>query len=151
MRRQRAGAVEGGHPVADMDDFNRQVIEEFRSNGGVVGGPFAGSTVLLLTTTGARSGRTRVTPVVSRTEDGDVFVFASKAGAPTHPDWFHNLVANPSVTVELGTDTYPATAEVLEGAERDRVYAAQAEQFPNFAEYQAATDRVIPVVRLVRT
>ena len=80
-----------------------------------------------------------------------MFVFASKAGAPTHPDWFHNLVATPSVTVELGTDTYPATAEVLEGAERDRVYAAQAEQFPNFAEYQAATDRVIPVVRLVRT
>jgi len=136
--------------MSDMQEFNRQVIEEFRANDGVVGGPFADSTVLLLTTTGARSGRTRVTPVVSRTEDGQVYIFASKAGAPTHPDWFHNLVADPSVVVELGTDSYAATAEVLEGAERDRVYAAQAEQYPAFAGYQASTDRVIPVVRLAR-
>ena len=136
--------------MSDMNDFNRQVIEEFRANDGVVAGPFAGTTVLLLTTTGARSGLTRVNPVVSRSEGSDVYVFASKAGAPTNPDWFHNLVAHPSVTVELGTDTYEATAEVVEGAERDRVYNAHAEQFPNFAEYQAGTDRVIPVVRLVR-
>lgn len=136
--------------MSDMNDFNRQVIEEFRSNDGVVGGPFAGSTVLLLTTTGAKSRLSRVNPVVSRSEGDNVYVFASKAGAPTHPDWFHNLVADPSVTVELGTDTYGATAEVVEGAERDKVYAAQAAEYPNFAEYQAGTDRVIPVVRLVR-
>jgi len=136
--------------MPDMNDFNAQIISEFRSNDGKVGGPFAGATVLLLTTTGARSGLERVNPVVARTEGDEVYVFASKAGAPTDPDWFHNLVANPEVTVEIGTETYPARAEVLDKAERDRVYAAQAAEFQNFAEYQAATDRVIPVVRLRR-
>ena len=136
--------------MSDVSDFNAQIIAEFRANDGVVGGPFEGATVLLLHTTGARSGAERVNPVVARREGGDVFVFASKAGAPTNPDWFHNLVAHPSVTAELGTDTFAATAEVLEGAERDRVYAAQAAEFPNFAEYQTLTDRVIPVVRLAR-
>ncbi len=136
--------------MSDMNDFNTQIISEFRSNGGKVGGPFEGATVLLLTTTGARSGLERVNPVVARTEGDDVYVFASKAGAPTNPDWFHNLVANPEVTVEVGTETYPARAEVLGSADRDRVYGAQAAEYPNFAEYQAATDRVIPVVRLQR-
>jgi len=82
---------------------------------------------------------------------GEALLFASKAGAPTNPDWFHNLVANPSVSAELGRDTFAATAEVVEGAERDRVYAAQAAEFANFAEYQTMTERVIPVVRLVRS
>jgi len=136
--------------MSDMNDFNAQIITEFRANDGVVGGPFEGATVLLLHTTGAKSGAERVNPVVARRAGDDLFVFASKAGAPTNPDWFHNLVANPSVTAELGTDTFAATAEVLEGAERDRVYAAQAADYANFAEYQTLTDRVIPVVRLVR-
>ena len=136
--------------MSDMNDFNAQIIAEFRANDGVVGGPFEGATVLLLHTTGAKSGAERVNPVVARREGDDLCVFASKSGAPTNPDWFHNLVANPSVTAELGTDTFAATAEVLEGAERDRVFAAQAADYPNFAEYQTLTDRVIPVVRLVR-
>jgi deazaflavin-dependent oxidoreductase (nitroreductase family) len=137
--------------MSDIDDFNAQIIAEFRSNDGVVGGPFEGLPVLLLHTTGARSGAERVNPVVARREGDELYVFASKAGAPTNPDWFHNLVANPTVTAELGTDTFAAMAEVLEGEERDRVYAAQAGEHANFAEYQAMTDRVIPVVRLVRT
>ena len=136
--------------MSDMNEFNAQIIAEFRANDGIVGGPFEGATVLLLHTTGAKSGAERVNPVVARRAGDDLFVFASKAGAPTNPDWFHNLVAHPSVTAEFGTDTFAATAEVLEGAERDRVYAAQAADFANFAEYQTMTDRVIPVVRLVR-
>lgn len=137
--------------MSDMNDFNTQIIEEFRANGGVVGGPFAGAPILLLTTKGAKSGLERVNPVVARVDGDDLYVFASKAGAPTNPDWFHNLVANPEVTAEFGTDTFAATAEVLDQEDRDRVYAAQAAEFPNFAEYQAGTDRVIPVVRLVRS
>ena len=136
--------------MSDMNAFNAQVIAEFRANEGQVGGPFAGSTVLLLTTTGAKSGLERVNPVVARVEDDRIYVFASKAGAPTHPDWFHNLVARPEVTVELGAERFAARAVVVEGAERDRIYAAQAAEFPNFAEYQEATDRVIPVVLLER-
>ena len=136
--------------MSEINDFNAQIIAEFRANDGVVGGPFEGATVLLLHTTGARSGAERVNPVVARREGDDLYVFASKAGAPTHPDWFHNLVANPSVRAELGAETFAATAEVLEGADRDRVYGAQAAEFPAFAEYETKTDRVIPVVRLVR-
>ena len=137
--------------MAEMNDFNAKIIEEFRANAGVVGGPFEGATVLLLTTTGAKSGLERVNPVVCRVEGDDVYVFASKAGAPTNPDWFHNLVANPSVTVELGSETFGARAEVLEREERDRVYADHASINPGFAEYEAMTDRIIPVVRLVRS
>ena len=136
--------------MSETNDFNSQVIAEFRANGGAVGGPFEGTRILLLTTTGAKSGLERVNPVVCREEGDDVYVFASKAGAPTDPDWYHNLVANPEVGVELGADRFAARAVVLEGSERDRVYAAHAEQFPTFAEYQAGTDRVIPVVRLDR-
>ena len=136
--------------MSEMIDFNAQVIAEFRANDGEVGGPFAGATVLLLTTTGARSGLERVNPVVCRREGDAVYVFASKAGAPTNPDWYHNLVAHPAVRVEVGTDAYPARAVVLEGAERDRIYDAQAAEVPAFAEYQAGTERVIPVVRLDR-
>jgi len=136
--------------MTDTTDFNQQVIAEFRANGGTVGGAFEGATILLLTTTGAKSGRERVTPVVCRVDGDDVYVFASKAGAPTHPDWFHNLVAHPEVRVELGPGAYGAHAVVLEGPARDAVYQAQAAEYPNFAEYQAGTDRVIPVVRLDR-
>lgn len=136
--------------MSEMNDFNTQIIEEFRANNGVVGGPFAGAPILLLTTKGAKSGLARVNPVVARVEGDNLYVFASKAGAPTNPDWYYNLVANPRVTAEFGTDTFEATAEVLEREDRDRVYAAQAEQYQNFADYAAGTDRVIPVVRLVR-
>jgi len=137
--------------MPDVKDFNTAIIEEFRANGGTVGGPFAGTPVLLLTTTGARSGLERVNPMVYRMEGDELYVFASKAGAPTDPDWFHNLVAHPEVTVELGGDRFRATADVLEGEERDRIYGAQAAGYPAFADYQAGTDRVIPVVRLIRS
>ena len=138
--------------MSDMNDYNATIIAEFRANDGVVGGDFAGATLLLLTTTGAKSGLERVNPTVCRVDGDDVYVFASKAGAPTNPDWYHNLVANPEVGVELGSDNYRARAVVLEGAERDAVYAAHAAQYPGFAEYETLVDgaRVIPVVRLDR-
>ena len=132
-----------------MNDFNRQVIEEFRSNEGRVGGPFEGAPMVLLTTTGAKSGAERTTPLVCLPGDGEtVYVFASKAGAPTDPAWYHNLVAHPDVTVERGTERYAATATPVTGAERDAIYARQAALRPNFAEYQEKTTRTIPVVAL---
>jgi deazaflavin-dependent oxidoreductase (nitroreductase family) len=136
--------------MADMDDFNTRIIEEFRANQGRVGGQFEGAPVLLLTTIGAKSGKRRVNPMMYKPEGERLFVFASKAGADTNPDWFHNVVANPNVTVEVGEDTIEMTATVVEGAERDRVYAEQAELYPGFAEYQAETERIIPVVALDR-
>ncbi|MGA2209568.1 MAG: nitroreductase family deazaflavin-dependent oxidoreductase [Acidimicrobiales bacterium] len=137
--------------MADANDWNQKIIEEFRANEGKVGGQFEGAPVLLLTTTGAKSGRRHTTPMMYLSGGNGLYVFASKAGAPTNPDWFHNLVANPTVTVEVGTDQYEATAAPLEGAERDRVYAEQAKLYPGFAEYQEKTSRVIPVVELVRS
>lgn len=134
-----------------MNDFNASIIEEFRANAGKVGGPFEGVQIVLLHTTGAKSGGDRVAPLASRTDGGRLIVFGSKAGAPTHPDWYHNLLANPSVTVEVGSETYAATATVLEGAERDRIYADQVADIPTFGEYQEqAGDRIIPVVALTR-
>lgn len=133
-----------------MNDFNQKVIEEFRANAGKVGGPFEGADLLLLTTTGAKSGR-RVTTPVMYLEDGDrLVVIASKAGADHHPAWFHNLRANPEVTVEAGTDTFQARASVVDRPERDRLYARMVEKAPGFAEYEAKTSRVIPVVALER-
>lgn len=137
--------------MSNPEDWNAQIIEEFRNNGGEVGGQFAGAPLLLLTTTGARSGRQRVNPMMYLAEGERMFVFASKAGAPTNPDWFHNLVANPKAVVEVGTDKFDVDATVLEEEERSRVYAEQATRFPRFAEYQASTDRVIPVVALTRS
>lgn len=133
-----------------MNDFNQKVIEEFRANAGKVGGPFEGADLLLLTTTGAKSGR-RVTTPVMYLEDGDrLVVIASKAGADHHPAWFHNLRANPEVTVEAGTDTFQARASVVDRPERDRLYARMVEKAPGFAEYEEKTSRVIPVVALER-
>jgi deazaflavin-dependent oxidoreductase (nitroreductase family) len=132
-----------------MSDWNDKIIEEFRANEGRVGGPFAGAPVLLLHTTGAKSGLERVNPMMYLIEDGKTYVFASKSGADTHPDWYHNLVANPAVTVELGTETFTATAHPLSKKERDRIYPIQASLYPGFAEYEAKTTRVIPVVELV--
>lgn len=129
-------------------DFNQQVIEEFRANQGRVGGPFEGARLLLLTTTGTRSDAPHTTPV-GYLPDGDrILIIASAAGAPRHPDWFHNLVTHPRVTVEDGTFTYDARAVVLDGAERDSVFARAAEADPGWADYQAKTTRVIPVVAL---
>jgi len=134
-----------------MNDFNQQVIEEFRRNEGKVGGPFDGAPLVLLTTTGAKSGQKRTHPVMTLVgDDGTLYVFASKAGAPTSPDWYHNLVARPEVEVEFGTDRFDATATPVVGARRDEIYAEQARRFPGFAEYQEKTDRVIPVVALER-
>jgi deazaflavin-dependent oxidoreductase (nitroreductase family) len=131
------------------NDFNRQVIEEFRANAGRVGGFFEGSRLLLLTTVGARSGAPHTTPLGYLPDGGDrVLVIASAGGAPRHPAWFHNLVADPRATVETGAFTYEARADVLEGAERDRAFARAAEADPGWAEYQAKTDRLIPVVAL---
>ena len=133
-----------------MSDWNAQIIEEFRANGGQVGGQFAGAPLLLLHTIGARSGVERVNPMMYLEDDGRLFVFASKAGADTHPDWFHNLVKTPEVTVEVGTETFDAVAAPLAEDERAAVYAKQAALYPGFAEYQEKTTRVIPVVELVR-
>lgn len=131
-------------------DWNKVVIEEFRAKGGKVGGQFEGFPLLLLHTTGARSRHERVNPVAYLELDGRLFVFASKGGAHTHPDWFHNLRRHPKVTVELGEETFAAEAVALGRAERDRVYAIQSERYPGFAEYQSKTSRVIPVVELTR-
>jgi deazaflavin-dependent oxidoreductase (nitroreductase family) len=114
------------------NDWNNKIIEEFRANGGKVGGPFVGSTLLLLTTTGAKSGQRRINPL-AYLPDGDRFIiFASKAGMPTNPNWYHNLLAHPEVTIEVGTETLDATASVLTGEERDRLYAQQVKRSPMF-------------------
>lgn len=136
--------------MAERNDFNRGIIEEFRTNGGKVGGMFAGRPMVLLTTRGAKSGNTHTTPLVYLEDGGRIYVIASKAGAPTNPDWYHNVVANPTVTAEVGDETFEANAEVVTGAERDRLYARQAELLPAFAEYQQKTTRKIPVVALKR-
>jgi deazaflavin-dependent oxidoreductase (nitroreductase family) len=133
-----------------MNDYNRQIIEEFRANAGAVSGQWEGRDLLLLTTTGRKSGREHTTPMIY-TRDGDrLLVYASKAGAPSHPDWYLNLVAESHVVVEVGPERYDAIAAPLEGDERDRAFAKQAERAPVFAEYQAKTSRVIPVVSLTR-
>jgi deazaflavin-dependent oxidoreductase (nitroreductase family) len=132
------------------NDWNKAGIEEFRANGGKVGGQFDGSPLLLLTTAGAKTGRPYTTPVMYLPDGDRLVVFASKGGAPTNPDWYHNLVAHPTATVEVGTETYQVDAVVTTGEERDQLYARQAEQFPGFAEYEAKTTRTIPVIRLKR-
>ncbi|WP_067186653.1 nitroreductase/quinone reductase family protein [Microtetraspora niveoalba] len=136
-------------------DFNKQVIEEFRANGGAVGGMFEGAPLILLTTTGARSGRPHTNPAVYLRDRERILVFGSNAGRPKNPDWYHNLLAAPRCTVEIGTedgriDTYAATAEPVEGEERDRLYAIQCARDPAFAAYQAGTSRTIPVIALTR-
>ena len=135
-----------------MNDFNTAIIEEFRANAGKVGGGFEGAPMVLLHTTGAKSGEDRVAPLVYRSEGDRVVIFASKGGAPTHPDWYHNIVANPAVTVEIGDETYAGTATVLEGAERERIWNDHVAVMPGFGEYEAsAAPRVIPVVAITRS
>ena len=131
-----------------MPDWNANVIKEFRANEGRVGGPFAGAPVLLLHTTGARTGAERINPMMYLDFGGRRYVFASKAGADTNPDWFHNLRAHPKVVVEVGSETYHATAVPVTGADRDRIYTEQSTRYPGFAGYQEKTSRVIPVVEI---
>ncbi len=132
-------------------EFNAQVIEEFRANGGVVGGMLEGMPVVLLHHTGARSGKSRINPLAYQSDGGRYVIFASKAGAPTNPDWYHNLKAHPNVKIEVGTDTIDVTASEATGEERDRLFNTQAENMPMFAEYAKKTDRVIPVMILTPT
>lgn len=135
--------------MSEADDRNGRVIEEFRAHGGRVGGPFAGMPLLLLHHRGARSGRERVNPLVYQRVDDALAVFASKGGAPTHPDWYHNLRAHPEASVEVGTESYAVLARVATGAERERIWAAQKAAHPSFAAYEArAGGRRIPVVVL---
>jgi deazaflavin-dependent oxidoreductase (nitroreductase family) len=133
-----------------VNDFNRNLIAEFRAGEGKVAGPFEGAPLLLLTTTGAKTGRKHTTPLVYQQDGGRIVVFGSKGGAPSHPAWYHNLVANPTVTVELPAETFEARAVTVEGAERDRIWSAQKELMPGFKDYEAKTDRQIPVIVLER-
>jgi deazaflavin-dependent oxidoreductase (nitroreductase family) len=131
-----------------VNEYNRRVIEEFRANGGRVGGAYLGTPLLLLTTTGARSGRPHTTPLVYLVDDDGLVVFGTKGGAPTNPDWYYNLRADPIATVEVGTETFEARARITAGDERARLFARQAERRPQLAEYQARTSREIPAVVL---
>ncbi|CAA9447077.1 MAG: AclJ [uncultured Pseudonocardia sp.] len=134
-----------------MSDWNQKIIEEFRANGGKVGGPFEGSPMILVHHIGARSGTERVTPLVTfPQDDGRYVIVASKAGAPTNPDWYHNLKAHPRVDVEVGTETFPVEVVELEGGERDAVWAEVKAASPGFAEYEEKTTRTMPVLRLTR-
>jgi deazaflavin-dependent oxidoreductase (nitroreductase family) len=134
----------------EFDQMNNAVIAEFRETGGKAGGVFEGKPLVLVHHTGAKSGIARVAPLVPLLDDGRIYIFASKGGADTNPDWYRNLVAHPEITVELGTETFAATARVLDGDERDAVYAKQVAVEPQFGEYQRNTERIIPVVELVR-
>jgi deazaflavin-dependent oxidoreductase (nitroreductase family) len=137
-------------------DWNAKVIQEFRANEGRVGGNFEGAPITLVHHRGRRSGRDHVTPMMYLADEGDpdtIYVFASKAGAPSNPDWYHNLTAAGAGEVEVGTETHPVTVTELRGEERDRVYAEQARRYPGFAEYETKTAgiRTIPVLALRRS
>ncbi len=134
----------------DFDAMNRSVIAEFRETGGKAGGVFEGKPLVLVHHVGAKSGVERIAPLVPLLDGDRIFVFASKGGADTNPDWYHNLVAHPNTVVELGSETFPVTVRVLAGAERDEIYATQSALEPQFAEYQRNTIRVIPVLELER-
>ncbi|RSN08547.1 nitroreductase family deazaflavin-dependent oxidoreductase [Nonomuraea sp. WAC 01424] len=133
------------------NSFNQQIIDEFRANEGRVGGPFEGASLVLLTTTGAKSGRPTTTPVMYLPDGDRYVVIASNAGADNHPAWYHNLRATPTATAEVGVETFDVKADFVEGEERDALYARMVEIAPGFAEYEAKTSRRIPVVALSRT
>jgi deazaflavin-dependent oxidoreductase (nitroreductase family) len=136
--------------MTQPNDFNAKIIEEFRANDGKVGGPFAGAPMVLLTTTGAKTGRKLTTPLMYLPDGDRIVVFASKGGAPTNPNWYHNIVANPKATLEVGSQKFEANATVTQGEERDRLYATQAQRYTAFADYQANTSRTIPVIAFTR-
>lgn len=131
-----------------MSDFNTTIIEEFRANGGKVGGNFEGAPLLLLHTVGARTGQQRVNPMMYQAVPGGYAVFASKGGAPANPDWYHNVLAHPRVTAEIGASTVELRARVAEGEERERIWTAQKAAYPGFADYERRTTRQIPVIVL---
>ena len=131
-----------------MTDWNTKIIEEFRANGGKVGGQFEGAPLLLLHTVGARTGQQRVNPMMYRPVAGGYAVFASKGGAPTNPDWYYNLLAHPRVTAEIGTGTVDLSARVATGQEREEIWAAHKAAYPGFADYERKTTRQIPVIIL---
>jgi deazaflavin-dependent oxidoreductase (nitroreductase family) len=133
-----------------MTDYNAKIIEEFRANGGKVGGSFEGAPLLLLHSTGAKSGQERVNPMMYQAVGDGFAVFASKAGADTNPDWFHNVKAHPEASVEVGTETVQVTARVLDDEERAPIWELQKSRYPGFADYEEKTTRVIPVVMLER-
>ena len=134
-----------------MAGWNDKIIEEFRANAGKVSGPFEGAPLLLLHSVGAKTGTTRVSPVMYQTvDDGSFAVFASKGGAPSNPDWYHNLVAHPRATVEVGTETLEVVARVAEGDERERIWTKQKAAYSGFADYEQRTTRTIPVIILER-
>jgi deazaflavin-dependent oxidoreductase (nitroreductase family) len=133
-----------------MKAFNKSIVDEFRSNDGNVGGPFEGATLLLLTSTGAKSGQPRLAPLAYLTIDGKMIIIGSKAGADTNPDWVHNLRANPRAHIEVGTDAYDVVARELPSEERDETYPKVVAAAPGFGEYQAKTSRVIPLFELQR-
>jgi deazaflavin-dependent oxidoreductase (nitroreductase family) len=134
----------------EFNEWNKKVIEEFRANGGKLGGNFAGAPILLLYTKGRRSGKEFLNPLAYYADGDRYLVFASKGGADTHPDWYLNLVAAPTAHIEVGSESFDVQVTDLQGEERDRLYAAQGEVMPNFTEYQAKTERVIPVIALSR-
>lgn len=134
-----------------MNDFNHAIIQEFRESNGRLSGQFEGAPMLLLHSTGAKSGQQRINPMMYQAVGENWAVFASKAGAPTNPDWYHNIVANPDATIEVGTHTTPVRARVASGNERDAIWTTQKERYPGFADYERQTDREIPVVILEPT
>jgi deazaflavin-dependent oxidoreductase (nitroreductase family) len=136
--------------MSNQVDWNKAIIDEFRANSGKVGGMFAGRTLLILHTVGAKSGQERVNPVVCTTDGDRLVIIASKGGAPTNPDWYHNILAHPLVEVEVGTEKFQTKAAVASEPERSRLYSKMVEMMPGFAEYQANTKRVIPVITLTR-
>jgi deazaflavin-dependent oxidoreductase (nitroreductase family) len=133
-----------------MKAFNQQIVDDFRANGGKVGGQFAGADLLLLTTTGAKSGEPRLAPLAYFTIDGRLIIIGSKAGADTNPDWVHNLRANPEAHVEVGTDAYDVRARELPQSERDEIFDKVVAAAPNFGKYQENTTRIIPLFELAR-
>ena len=133
-----------------MAGWNDKIIDEFRANDGKVGGPFEGAPLLLLHSVGAKTGTTRVNPIMYQKVGDSFAVFASKGGAPTNPDWYHNLVAHPRASVEIGTETIEVIARVAEGDERQRIWTRQKAAYSGFAEYEQRTTRVIPVIILER-
>ena len=134
-----------------INAFNSSIVDEFRANGGKVGGQFEGANLLLLHTTGAKSGQQRVSPLAYFRIDGRLIIIGSFAGAPVNPAWVHNLRANPAAHVEIGTDAFDATARELPAAEREELFPKVTAAAPGFAEYQAKTSRVIPLFELQRT
>lgn len=139
-----------GFSSAGLDKFNSRIIGEFRANAGKVGPPFEGATLLLLTTTGAKSGQPRLAPLAYLQIDDRMVIVGSKAGADTNPDWVHNLRANPRAHAEFGTDAYDVVARELSSGERDDVYSKIVAAQPTFGDYQKRTERVIPVFELQR-